>query len=71
VSAVTLKPGDSCSFTVTVQPLPPSALQARAARLWPHSPRNQAEWLRAVHTVRATARGWVADLPVAPEARRA
>lgn len=33
----------------------------RAARLWPDSPRNQREWLRAVALVRKTSRGWVAD----------
>ena len=38
-------------------------LVARAARLWPDSPRNQGEWLRAVQQVRATPRGWLLDNP--------
>lgn len=38
------------------------SLQERAERLWPDSPALQAEWLRAVAVVRATKRGWRADL---------
>lgn len=38
-------------------------LAERAARLWPDSPRNQREWVRAVQTVRATSRGWLLDRP--------
>ena len=36
-------------------------LAARAARLWPDSPRNQTEWLRAVAVVRKTSGGWLLD----------
>lgn len=36
----------------------------RAARLWPDSPTNQREWLRAVGVVRRTRRGWLLDQPV-------
>ena len=39
-------------------------LAARAARLWPDSPRNQAEWLRAVAVVRKTSGGWLLDRKV-------
>lgn len=56
---------------MNVQPLPPSPLHARAARLWPDSKHNQAEWLRAVGVVRGTTRGWVADRHPLPQARRA
>lgn len=42
----------------------PDPLAARAARLWPDSPRNQAEWLRAVAVVRKTSGGWLLDRPV-------
>lgn len=36
-------------------------LAERAAVLWPDSPRNQAEWVRAVTNVRLTTRGWLLD----------
>jgi len=36
-------------------------LTAQAARLWPESPRNQREWIRAVCVVRATRGGWLLD----------
>lgn len=36
----------------------------RAARLYPDSAYLQAQWLRAVAIVRATARGWLLDEPV-------
>lgn len=39
-------------------------LQARAERLWPDDPYLQAEWMRKVHMVRATKRGWLAERPV-------
>lgn len=42
----------------------PDPLAARAARLWPESPRNQAEWLRAVAVVRKTSGGWLLDRKV-------
>ena len=35
--------------------------QQRAARLWPDSPRNQREWLRAVAVVRRTSQGWLLE----------
>lgn len=38
--------------------------QQRAARLWPDSPRNQHEWLRAVRTVRRTTHGWLLERQV-------
>lgn len=52
--------------------MPTIPLQQRAERLWPDSPRNQAEWLRAVDVVRSTRRGWELDKPVTllPEAQR-
>lgn len=49
----------------------PPQLAARSARLWPDSPYLQAEWLRAVKTVRATTRGWLLERPVRKEAGRA
>jgi hypothetical protein len=42
-------------------PLPPSPLLARAEKLWPESPRNQVEWLRAIRVVRASSRGWLLE----------
>lgn len=36
-------------------------MRTRAANLWPDSPRNQREWMRAVATVRRTRRGWLLD----------
>lgn len=42
-------------------------LRAMAKRLWPDSPRNAREWLRAVAVVRATGGGWVLERH--PEAR--
>jgi hypothetical protein len=33
----------------------------QAARIYPHSPYLQAEWLRALNVVRATAQGYVLD----------
>lgn len=35
-----------------------------AARLYPDSAYLQTQWLRAVTVVRATARGWLLDMPV-------
>lgn len=37
------------------------AMSDRAARLWPDSPRNAREWLRAVAVVRSTRSGWLLD----------
>ena len=37
------------------------AAEQQAARLYPHSPSLQAEWLRAMQVVRATTRGHVLD----------
>ena len=37
------------------------SLRARARKLWPASPRNQREWLRAVRLVRSTKAGWHLD----------
>ena len=42
----------------------PSEMQAKAARLYPHSEHLQREWVRAVSVVRRTHRGWVLDQPV-------
>lgn len=39
-------------------------LVMRADRLWPDDPYLQAEWMRKVHMVRATKRGWLAERPV-------
>lgn len=39
-------------------------LRSRARKLWPASPRNQREWLRAVRTVRNTQSGWHLDKAV-------
>lgn len=42
---------------------PAADLAAHAARLYPDSPFLQAEWMRAVQTVRTTTRGWLLDNP--------
>lgn len=42
-------------------PAKPNPLQAKAEKLWPDSPRNQAEWLRAVQVVRMSRAGWLLD----------
>jgi len=46
---------------IVAQPALRHPMAERAARLWPDSPRNQREWLRAVALVRKTRRGWLAD----------
>lgn len=38
-----------------------TAAHQQAARLYPHNPALQAEWLRAMTVVRSTTRGWVLD----------
>lgn len=40
------------------------ALTEQAARLYPRNPALQAEWIRAVSTVRKTSQGWVLDRPI-------
>lgn len=48
-----------------------TALQYRAARLWPDSEVNQQKWLRAVALVRSTSRGWLLDCPKRKDTRHA
>jgi len=40
-----------------------------AARLYPRDLALQAEWVRAIRTVRATSQGWVLDRPITRERR--
>lgn len=43
---------------------PPIRLMRRAVKLWPKNKPLQREWLRAIHVVRQTSRGWRLDNPV-------
>jgi hypothetical protein len=47
----------------TLKRRPATDLAAHAARLYPDSPFLQAEWMRAVRTVRASSKGWLLDQP--------
>lgn len=44
-------------------------LAERALALWPGSPHNQREWLRAVGVVRSTSAGWLVDRELARKAK--
>ena len=40
------------------------AAMQQARSMYPHNPALQAEWVRAINTVRSTARGYLLDKPV-------
>lgn len=48
----------------------PSKPMDRAAWLFPESEYLQAEWRRAIQTVRATRRGWLLDKPIQKQENR-
>lgn len=56
--------GTRYHYAANVHPFGPTAMQERAARLYPDSEYLQREWLRAVAVVRSTRNGWHLDQPV-------